>query len=481
MWICILGAALAATAQAGTPDYAYAWPLVTDGAGAAFQVELTPDVYAALTSNDLRDLDIVNADGDSVPTAPFRPSAVTRSSEHSFAPPAFVLPAENSGASDAEDEIHLHIERAADGKLRSLDATVTPLSPPMTATGGARLPSNATPDSPPRTADGTSTILIDASHAHEPISALIVDWDTRTDTIAHFSISASDDLQTWRTLVASAAVIRLTQDGNALEKHEIPLDHAVHPYLTVTHIESDIALPALIVRVRTQAQPTLQKPVEQWMDATADGSDTADATSTGMSAVYRYHVPAPLPVGSIQLTLADDNSVARGTVSHRVTATPPNAWLRGPDVVAFRLRDGDTILHNDSIRLPTPQRSNDWRVAFASPIAHAPALSLAYTPDRFVFLAQGTGPYRLVAGSANTRRADAPVDVALSRLRASGGSAWAPPLASLGGRVDVRGTAALSVAKPATPSPWKTWLLWGVLVAAAGIVASLALSLLRKN
>jgi hypothetical protein len=313
------------------------------------------------------------------------------------------------------------------------------------------------------------------------MSALIVDWGARTDTIAHFSISASDDLQTWRTIVPSAAVIRLTQDGNALEKHEIPLDHAVHAYLTVTHLESDTALPSLVVRVRTQSRPTLQKPVEQWMDATADGPDAADATSTGMSAVYRYHLPAPLPVGSIELKLADDNSVARATVSHRVTATPPNAWLRGPEFVAFRLRDGDATLTNDPIRVPTLRRSNDWRVAFASPVAHAPLLSLAYTPDRFVFLAQGTGPFRLVAGSANTRRADAPVDVALSRLRASGGPAWAPPLASLGRRVDVRGVAALSVAKPAAPSPWKTWLLWGVLVAAAGIVASLALSLLRKS
>jgi Protein of unknown function (DUF3999) len=180
--------------------------------------------------------------------------------------------------------------------------------------------------------------------------------------------------------------------------------------------------------------------------------------------------------------LADDNSVARIQISNQSMFAPKDLWTTGAgSFVAFRLRDGDTLLVNDPMQSFASQRSRNWRVDLAAPISHAPTLTLAYIPDRFVFLAQGAGPYRLIAGSATTRHSDAPVDVALNQLRASAGADWKPPLAALGARSDLQGEKALAAAVAVTPQPWKTWLLWGVLVAAAGIVAALALSLLREK
>ena len=66
-----LGAMLAATSPraAAADDYAYAWPLQTPGDSAAWQVELTPEVYATVTRADLRDVAVLNAAGDPVPMA----------------------------------------------------------------------------------------------------------------------------------------------------------------------------------------------------------------------------------------------------------------------------------------------------------------------------------------------------------------------------------------------------------------------------
>jgi len=51
--------ALATDARAATTDaYAYAWPVQTQGTGAAWQVEMTPEVYAAADA-DLRDTENV--------------------------------------------------------------------------------------------------------------------------------------------------------------------------------------------------------------------------------------------------------------------------------------------------------------------------------------------------------------------------------------------------------------------------------------
>ena len=110
-WLCILLAFAAAAAQADTRDYAYAWTIVPDVGGPAYQVELTPEVYAALTTNDLRDFDVVNNKGESVPTALYRP-AVAAPRSPLVALPMFTVPAPPSETAAAgDDAIHLHIER----------------------------------------------------------------------------------------------------------------------------------------------------------------------------------------------------------------------------------------------------------------------------------------------------------------------------------------------------------------------------------
>ena len=96
------------------------------------------------------------------------------------------------------------------------------------------------------------------------------------------------------------------------------------------------------------------------------------------------------------------------------------------------------------------QRAREWRVTFATPVTHAPALAIAYTPDRIVFLAQGGQPYRLLAGSAKAHHADAPIDVALAQWRGSNGPDWKPPLVTLGARTDAGGESALMPPNPSS-------------------------------
>ncbi len=476
MLICILAGVSAHASD--KQNYAYSWPITIEGNSAAYQVELTPEIYAALITPDLRDLDVVNAAGDSVPTAPYHPFA-TGPRDQMHALPMFSIPAPDRPAGNSEDSIHLHIERGPDGKLRSLDAQVEPAQ----RTSGSATAINettiaATPASPlSGRFDNATKIVLDASHLHEPILRLLVDWNRQTNATPRFSIGVSDDLQSWRTIVPNAAVMRLTQDGNSLERHEIPLDSAPHTYLMLTRLDGASTLPNLMVNVVTPV--SAQQPVQRWLTATSDGVDET-APKNPDHVTFRYHLDAPLPISALNVQLSDDNSVARVQVSNQPMFGPKNFWTMGVGTfVAFRLHDSDTLLVNDPVQGFASARSRDWRVDLAAPISHAPTLTVAYIPDRFVFLAQGAGPYRLIAGSATTRHSDAPVDVALSQLRTSAGVDWKPPLATLGARSDLQGEKALAVEPPPTPQPWKTWLLWGVLVAAAAIVAALALTVLR--
>jgi hypothetical protein len=105
------------------------------------------------------------------------------------------------------------------------------------------------------------------------------------------------------------------------------------------------------------------------------------------------------------------------------------------------------------------------------PLTQAPTLVLGYQPDRFVMLAQGEGPFVLVAGSGRAAREDYPVQAALA-------ASSTPPLsATLGARSESGGAQALA---PKRGEDWQRWLLWAVLGLGAGLVLVVSLRVLRQ-
>jgi hypothetical protein len=221
------------------------------------------------------------------------------------------------------------------------------------------------------------------------------------------------------------------------------------------------------------ARSTLIQPARVWIDAQPLAAQAGENPASGTSS-FRYRLPAPLAVAALKLELATDNSLAHV----RVSSGAP--LVLHADFTAFRLRQDGAVLANDEIEIAPTPRTQDWIVESTTPLDHAPTLRVAFRPDRFVFLAQGSGPYRLVAGSARARRGDYPVDAALAQLRAKFGNDWQPPLAALGARATLLGVTAYTPAPAPMHRDWKTWLLWTVLVGGAALIGALAVSLLRK-
>jgi hypothetical protein len=451
---------LCATAHANSSDdYAYAWPLQTTGDSSAWQVELTPEVYAAIGTPDLRDVEVVNAAGEPVPMAPHAAQTTSTAQANDVALPQFALPAPAPGAA-TDEPLSLHIERGADGRLRRLDAEV----------GAGTNPS-------PVVSAATGDLLLDASALHAPIDSLWLDWDEADTAVnAQFSVAGSDDLQQWRTLNASATVLSLRQEGNVLVRRQIALSSTQAKYLRLHRLDNTAALDNLHVRARTLMHANLTQPSRLWLDAEPEAATPA---TVNVPAAFRYRLPAPLAIDALKLELASDNSLARVRIASRLRAGEnANGWQTRAEFTAFRLRQGDSVIGNDEQSTVSGGRAQEWQVEPATPMDHAPILRVAFRPDRFVFLAQGSGPYRLVAGSARARRGDYPVDTALAQLRTKLGNDWQPPLATLGARATLHGESALA------PLPvqrdWKTWLLWAVLAGAAALIGGLALSLLRS-
>jgi hypothetical protein len=99
---------------------------------------------------------------------------------------------------------------------------------------------------------------------------------------------------------------------------------------------------------------------------------------------------------------------------------------------------------------------------------------LGYAPDRVIVMANGTPPFRLLAGSARHRQAPVGMDDTLAAIRRRQGVEWQPPLATVGPAQTLAGAAAL-----APPRDVGRWGLWAVLCLGALVVGSLAWRLLK--
>jgi hypothetical protein len=435
--------------------YAWSWPLTLNGDSAAWQVELPIDVYQSAADPQLRDLVVIDSQGNAAPTAWRATDSATVVSARTELP-AFTLPENASTSGTTDGPLNLRIERDTDGRVRSIGANL----------GEANKKGASAPED----------YLVDASKLDAPIDSLRLDWDATAEPVnAQFAISASDDLQSWRGVLASANVLSLAHDGNRLDRHEVRLAGTHAKYLRLRRIDPGTALSNLRVSAITSAQRSPTRAAREWL-AVGSKESTTDAKPTS-GAEYRYSLPAALPVEAIRLDLGSDNSVARVSVASR--RSDNEAWIPRVDFIAFRLQQGGEAIVNDEITLSSSARDTQWRVQSATPLNRAPTLSVAWRHDRLVFLGEGQQHYRLVAGSATARRADYPVDVALSQLRGKLGADWQPPLAVVGNRESLAGEAALQPPSPASKYDWKTFLLWGVLIAAAAGIGYLALSLLK--
>jgi hypothetical protein len=450
--LCALAIAFARVASANAPnDYAYVFPIETQASAdaSAWRVELTPDVYRYVQDADLRDVEIFNADGKPVPMARIAIEPVATSREERT--PLDVLAPEVRDGASKPDDLRVHIDRDADGRVRTV------------AVGEGN--------------DATAPMrvwLVDASKVDRAIESLTLTWrEPANGIVARFAVDASDDLEHWRDC-ATGTVLALEQGGAKLERRDLALGGVKAKYLRLRRLDDGVAIVGLAVEARS-VERGRAAPSRVWIDA-APASSPAD-TPAPKGARYDYALVAPLPVETARVELRNDNALAEIELLGRASDTTTAAWQDVARLTAFRLRQGDEPLRNGDIDLTAARRLRDFRIESATTIAEAPKLSLAYRPDAFVFLTEGSGPFVLAAGSASARRPNYPVEPALASLRTTLGKDWQPPLASLGASNASAGDVALHAPPP--PLPWRRWLLWGVLVAGAALIAAFSLSLLR--
>ena len=471
-WPLLAGACAAllaglAFAQATPPsarEFAFEWPLQVRGDSAAWQFALTPEVHAALTDPDLRDFQVFNAAGQPVPVARLDAGAgLLAPGVVSVVLPSYRVPRDAAAPAGTADDLRMRFEIDGQGRLRALAVTPPAGAPVAAATAAPAAPA-------------AFDVLVDADVGRRAGTApatlyrLDLQWASPQDLNTRVTIDGSDDLATWQPVLPVAALLRLRQGGPALERRRIDLPATTWRFLRLRVLEGD-ALPASLAVQGLRGRAGQGDAPERPLKAALDG-DEPNAFQTG-GHFYTYTLPASLPVAAVDVQLADDNSTA-GMI---VDARQGEAWVPVAQPLAFRLRQGTLALQNEAFVLEAPVTARQWRLRSPMKLATPPVLVVHVRPHRYVFLAQGAGPYVLAAGSRTARRVDLPVSEALRPLQARLGADWMPPVATLGARREAAGSAAY--AEPRTPVDWRGWLLWALLVGGAVVVLTFAVNLLR--
>jgi hypothetical protein len=453
-WALALACVVASNAHAGTPaDYAYTFAIETDAATpatSAWRVELTPEAYTWIQDADLRDIEVFNAAGLPVPIARWQREPTFVTHEQTAALPVLALPA--SAPRAPASDLRLILDRGRDGRLRRIDA-------------GEQTPVDT---------DGHATDwVLDASAFDHPIDRIVLTWSApASGVVARFGIDASDDLQRWHA-AGNGTVLALEQDGARLERHDIDLAGVRAKYLRLHRLDDGTPLAGMSAQARVSERSAADT-ARAWLDvAIATRSDAREAAPVGVTR-YDYALPSALPVDTARIELTSDNALAPLTLSSRAPGVP--AWRELARLTAFRLRSDEETLRNGDIVVSSTARLREFRIESGVPLAALPRLAVGYRPDALVFLAEGSGPYTLAVGSIRAQHASYPVDSALASLRSRLGKDWQPPLARLSGGKESAGAAALTPLP--IPTPWRRWLLWGILMGAAALVGGIALKLL---
>jgi len=355
--------------------------------------------------------------------------------------------------------------------------------------------------------------VIDLRRVEGALTRLSLDIKPDAQGVYGFALEHSADLQTWRSLSAEAQLLQLQQNGLRLAHTKFELGGQRGGYLRLRALKGQAPLPLTAVRVQSSQQFS-PLPALQWSEPIAPHQCTPDYCD--------YTLPRHLPADRLAWQLAAANTLAPIQVlgqydyqansegqapTHKrhglraqlrqlreKSSPPPSApalaepWVSISQTSVYWLRMPEGDVQSPPIELDgyLPSRIRlQPQGGMAMLGSKPPLLRLATREAQLVFLAREPAPFRLRWGGD-----DAPAVLALNELvpgRRSG-----DPLPSETAHLELPlpvpapsvASAAASVASPTPAAPAQSgprWGLWAALLAALAVMGAMAYSLLSPK
>jgi len=430
-------------------DFAYGMPLSLKEAGAVYRLTVPREVYETVTRDDLADIRVFNRAEAVVPHVIRRPKKPIEVPEHADILPIF--PLYGGQNPPGKDGLSMRVEKS--GKQTSIQVF-------SDGAGGPEKPE-------------LSGYIIDARSHRDPVHELEVTWqETEASFVLTVSVESSRDMTHWTSLVPRATLVRMQYHGHEIRRNRIrvPETQARYYRLTWPADREGIAITEVLA-IRKSGEPEQER---QW--TVLAGNSVKTDGERGIAA-YAYESTARLPADRFRLRFNEKNTLAEATLFSRPDREA--TWQNRQRSVFYHLTFEETTLVQDTASVgPTTDRY--WKLAveedaFSDP-STVPTVELGWLPHELLFVARGEGPFMLAYGSARLGQEEQGRDEHGTLARMMGGDKEGLLReAAVLSKKELGGSGQL--VPPPPPVPWKTWLLWGVLVIGVGVIAMMALSL----
>ena len=313
-----------------------------------------------------------------------------------------------------------------------------------------------------------SGYLIDASMLEAPIKNILVKFATPNNKqfFKKISINGSNDLEHWNNAASSSVLANLVHQKETLVKNIISLPHGEYKYYKLSW--ADHTEPVKIAKLTANFDKKSQvgKVTRNWF-AVAGTIDSNDDAS------FLYELDGYYPVSSVQVSFSQPNTFGNVTIEARNDVHAQ--WVPCQTKNIYSLTKEGTILEEGTLNF-SPRRFKYWRLklnsqkeAFGS---HAPELKFGWAPEKLRFLARGTSPF--FAGFGNSQIAPmAPVSLQENGFSESIGIASLTDYTVIGGKPKLTSSSVHEY-------PWKSWILWAVLVLGVCGLGKMAYSLMKS-
>ena len=318
--------------------------------------------------------------------------------------------------------------------------------------------------------DRVTHYLLDVSTMENPPNRLKLTWERPKGAgfAASVVVASSNDLSHWSTLVGDVTLADLESDAAVLAHDEIELPVRKARYLRITWPESlrEVRLIGVLASF-----PAAGKPLpHRWLEVS--GTPNKDDPRG-----FEFDTGGYWPTDTARMDFALPNVVVHAALMSRPTQVAN--WETRYSGVFYTLEHDGTALKSDASTFKTTS-DRYWRFRIADKerqlTGSPPTLALGWVPHLLTFVAQGTPPYTVAFGSATTDSVARPVDILLRSIDDEQEKELIVPVTAstvfkLGGEIKLQ--------PPEAPFPWRTLVLWIVLLAGVVMLAWMVRSLVR--
>ena len=417
---------VAQTEQIPQPsDYAWGFPIRANGESSFFTVQLPLEVNQSVTDPELRDAGVYNADGEPVPRIFLPVSDDVERVEHQSRLPMLPLYATTENQTD---EIRMVFEREGDSTRLELNSKEL-----LEASESEQL----------------TSYIVDTRDLKKSIEAIEFDWSpVEAGFIGTITVEGSGNLEDWRT-IGSGAVADLKQDDTSIVQRRIGVNPSSHDYLRIRW--DGMPDNWRLTGVKGEYSVGVSNVVRDTIVLESSGVDSDDGGRI-------FELGGAPKVDRFRVMLTEPNTV----ISARVYfwSVRQQRWLQATQESFHYIGHGEQSVRNDWSRM-NPIRTTRFKIVQTSGQPDAALrLEVRWRPDSLLFLAQGRGPYTLVAGSARDAESDYPQqrmfgDRAIARLATGtrkASSAALGPRYPLGGPDSLASSSAPDWRKRGNPS-----------------------------